>query len=319
MARYFDDDERFADFINGFVFEGKQVVTEHDISGHDPNVTGIFQKLHHKLAVRKIRDAIRKVVFDTCFILVGLENQDKVHYAMPIRIMFEDAAGYDEQMRAIQKRHRRNKDLTEEGFPGFFSKYDLVYPVVTLALYYGDKPWDGPTELYQMMDFNQIPDQFKPFLNNYKIHVVEIRKLRDPSLFQSDLREVFGFLARAGNKDEILEFTEENKEAFESMEEDAFDVIAALTGSKELEEHKESYREKGGKINMCEGLRGLIEDGKLEGQLQGMQKGKLEKSKTVARNMFLRGMGIEDTAAICEEDPQLIAQWFKQWSKKSSK
>lgn len=174
-----------------------------------------------------------------------------------------------------------------------------------------------------MMDFNQIPDQFKPFLNNYKIHVVEIRKLRDPNLFQSDLREVFGFLARAGNKDEILEFTEENKEAFESMEEDAFDVIAALTGSKELEEHKESYREKGGKINMCEGLRGLIEDGKLqgklEGQLQGMQKGKLEKSKTVARNMFLRGMGIEDTAAICEEDPQLIAQWFKQWSKKSPK
>ncbi len=60
---------------------------------------------------------------------------------------------------------------------------------------------------------------------------------------------------------------------------------------------------------MCEAIRGMIEDGKMEGRQQGA----LEKTKAVARNMYLRGMSVEDAAAICEVDAVLVRQWFETW------
>ena len=32
--------------------------------------------------------------------------------------------------------------------------------------------------------------------------------------------------------------------------------------------------------------------------------------------MFQRGMSVEDVAAICEEDVELVKQWFKKYKKK---
>ena len=68
---------------------------------------------------------------------------------------------------------------------------------------------------------------------------------------------------------------------------------------------------------MCEAIRGMIEDGKMEGRREGVllgrQQGTLEKTKAVARNMYLRGMSAEDAAAICEVDAVLVRQWFETW------
>ena len=100
------------------------------------------------------------------------------------------------------------------------------------------------------------------------------------------------------------------------MDEEAFDVITAITGSRELEQVKEQYREEGGRINMCEAIRGMIEDGRMEGKLEGKYEGALEKTRTVARNMYLRGMSAEDAAAICEMDTAQIEVWFREWGKR---
>ncbi|MCD7906935.1 MAG: hypothetical protein LUH04_04460 [Clostridium sp.] len=92
---------------------------------------------------------------------------------------------------------------------------------------------------------------------------------------------------------------------------------------------------------MCEVIRGMIEDGKMEGRREGVllgkreglllgkkeglllgkkeglllgrQQGALGKTKAVARNMYLRGMSAEDAAAICEVDAVLVRQWFETW------
>ena len=79
---------------------------------------------------------------------------------MPIRIMLEDAAGYDKQMRRIQKHHRNRKDLHGDEFLGGFSIRDKVYPVITICIYYGDKPYDGAKELYQIMEYETLPDKY---------------------------------------------------------------------------------------------------------------------------------------------------------------
>lgn len=305
LAIYFEDEERYADLINGFIFDGEPVVKAADILEKDAVVSGIVSRFKRRLSVRKYRDIIRKVVLNTDFVLVGLENQDAVHYAMPVRVMMADAAGYDEQLRKVQKGHRLRRDLKGAEYLGGFAKSDQLRPVVTIVLYYGREPWDGARDLLSLIGYDHLPEKLKPLINNYRIQVMEIRNYPHISRFRTDLYQVFGFLQRAGNKEAEEEFTSQNQDIFRKIEEDAYDVIAALSGSKELEDVKDKYREEGGTINMCEAIKGMIEDGRLEGRI--------EKSRIAARNMFLRGMSPEDAAAICEEDPALVREWFQSW------
>ena len=153
LARYFEDDSRYADLINGFIFGGKQVVSGNDIQDLDSRVTGLMSKIKKGFKVQKYRDSVRKVVLGLGFAIIGLENQDRIHYAMPIRIMLEDAAGYDKQMRQIQKHHRNKKDLQKEEFLSGFTIHDKVYPVITICIYYGDKPYNGTLPNHGIRNF----------------------------------------------------------------------------------------------------------------------------------------------------------------------
>jgi hypothetical protein len=51
-------------------------------------------------------------------------------------------------------------------------KTDRFTPVVTVVLYYGSTPWDGPVSLYDMLN---LPKKLKPFVNDFKINLVEVR------------------------------------------------------------------------------------------------------------------------------------------------
>lgn len=79
------------------------------------------------------------------------------------------------------------------------------------------------------------------------------------------------------------------------MEEDAYDMVAAYTHAEELISMKNLHKKKGGKVDMCGAIAGLIAEGKLEGKLEGKdwmlveqvcKKLKKEKSvKTIAEEL----------------------------------
>ena len=289
LARYFEDEDRYADLINGFVFRGEPVISGENILDKNTRITG--------------------------FVVIALEHQDQIHYSMPVRVMLEDAAGYDEQMRRIQKKNQKVKGLDKGEFLGSFRKEDRLNAVFTIVLYYGEKTWDGANDLYSLINFDEVPEMLKDLFNNYRLHVLEVRRFKDIDQFNTDLREVFGFIGFSGDKTAVRNYVAENQDSFEQLSEDAYDVIAVMAHSKELEDVKERYREKGGKINMCEAIRGMIEDGRLEGRREGELKAK----QIVARNMYLRGMSEEDTSGLCEEDIELVRQWFHKWRKQDTR
>ena len=289
LARYFEDEDRYADLINGFVFRGEPVISGENILDKNTRITG--------------------------FVVIALEHQDQIHYSMPVRVMLEDAAGYDEQMRRIQKKNQKVKGLDKGEFLGSFRKEDRLNAVFTIVLYYGEKTWDGAKDLYSLINFDEVPEMLKDLFNNYRLHVLEVRRFKDIDQFNTDLREVFGFIGFSGDKTAVRNYVAENQDSFEQLSEDAYDVIAVMAHSKELEDVKERYREKGGKINMCEAIRGMIEDGRLEGRREDELKAK----QIVARNMYLRGMSEEDTSGLCEEDIELVRQWFHKWRKQDTR
>ncbi len=321
LGRYFEENARFADLVNVFLFEGAQAVSEQDIAEKSPAVTSILGRLRNRHSVQKYRDIVRRVALGMRFAVIGVEHQDLVHYAMPVRIMLEDAAGYDEQMRSIQRRHRRLGDLKGAEYVGRFSRLDRLNPVFTIVIYYGTDPWDAAKDLYGLLDLADLPPAVLNRLNNFHMNLLELRTFQHSDAFRTDLREVFGFIRRAGDKRALLDFTEERRERFEHMEEDAFDVIAALTGLDRLADIKERCMDEGGKIDMCEGMRQLLEDSLNEGIVKGMeqgmekgiQEGEFSKTRRVAHNMFKRGMSAADAAAICEMPLDQIESWFKEW------
>lgn len=62
-------------------------------------------------AVQKYRDILKSAVIKqddvAAYILLGLENQSDIHYAMPVRNNIYDALQYGKQVPDISARHRK--------------------------------------------------------------------------------------------------------------------------------------------------------------------------------------------------------------------
>lgn len=153
-----------------------------------------------------------------------------------------------------------------------FRKESRLYPVVTFILYSGEEEWDGPKSLYEMLDFTGIPAGLKKMIPDYKVNVIDIRKLEDTSVFKTDVRQVFDFIRCAKDKKAFQELVE-NDDYYRNMEEDAFDVVSRYTNTAKLIETKEYYR-KEGRVDMCKAIMDWLEESREEGREEGRQQGK---------------------------------------------
>ena len=77
---------------------------------------------------------------------------------------------------------------------------------------------------------------------------------------------------------------------------------------------KASYG-KDGKVDMCEALKEMLADermeGREEGRREGREEGRKEKIRIIVRNMINRGMQDEDIKALAECDQELIDELRK--------
>lgn len=269
---YFDDPERFADLINGVICSGKRVIQPSDLTDVDSQ-TGFykeFPKVGNRGTQRKqrYRDLVRKVAFGVNFMIVGIENQEEVHYLMPLRSMSYDVAEYERQAASIRRRVKRRKNITSAEFLSGFTRDSRLQPCVTLILYYGEE-WDGARNLHSILDFTDIPRELRDKVNDYHIHICEVRKFEDTDVFQTDLKQVFDCIRYSEDKNKLYELVM-NDPAYEKLDEDAYDVIAEYTNMDDIMEVKQE-EQKGDKVNMCGAIREMIEDGRQEGREQGVK------------------------------------------------
>ena len=115
-AIFFDDDRRYADLLNGYIFDGKQVIMEKQLYSQDTRETGKSQKdswgVQKRKKIQRFRDGVKRVAIGTSFTIIALEHQDKIHRGMPVRVMVEDALSYDRQMKKLQKQNREKGVLS---------------------------------------------------------------------------------------------------------------------------------------------------------------------------------------------------------------
>ena len=109
-------------------------------------------------------------------ILVALQNQTKIHYAMPVRVMNTDAANYHNQWTELQKLHRKNKDLTGSAeFLSGMKKEDRLKPVLTIVAYFGREPWNGPRTLKDLLNLSGLDPAIRKIMveNQKEFHTLD--------------------------------------------------------------------------------------------------------------------------------------------------
>ncbi|RHO24211.1 hypothetical protein DW212_09645, partial [Eubacterium sp. AM18-10LB-B] len=63
-----------------------------------------------------------------------------------------DALGYREECAKKKRENKKNAVYANrDEFLSGMRKEERIHPVFTLVVYYGEKPWDGPRRLKDMM------------------------------------------------------------------------------------------------------------------------------------------------------------------------
>ena len=186
----------FADAFNGAVFGGEQVIAPDALSEMDTTVffhsmdeSGGEKTQERRRDVQKMLTC--KTADKTDYVILTVEEQSSVDYAMPLRTATYDVAGYNKQATEIQAFNKREKK--EEVGRCFVSQLlpgDKLNPIVTLVLFLSDARWDGPRSLREML--KPYPKALEPFINDYKLNLLCPADLgiEDIHRFKSDLGAV---------------------------------------------------------------------------------------------------------------------------------
>lgn len=192
---------------------------------------------------------------------------------MPLRIISYDGANYRNQINQLDAEIKSAKK--ENRIP----KKIVFYPVITLVLYFGERHWSQHKKLIECIE---VPKRLKPFVNDYKINVIELRYLSREQVnkFKSDFKIVADYFYQIhNNKDyecppeQIIHVNEvlDTLKAFTSDE--RFENLIAANSSKP--------------------------EGKMEQWLTDrIEKGQKEKSIEIAMNGLQKGLSSELIAEI---------------------
>ena len=260
-TKFMNHNDVFADVFNFFIYNGEKIIDASTLKPMDSHILlDIFDwdkpKQSYK-TVQKYRDVFKQAVIkyngEAAYVLLGVENQTDIHYAMPVRNMIYDALSYAEQVSArgyYNKKNKTAKDGVE--FLSGFLKTDKLIPVITLVVYFGVEKWDGPISLHEMLDTNN--DVVLKYIQDYRINLIEPSGIKEEELelFTSDLKEVLTFIKFSKDSEKIKEHYMDRGKVM--IDNDAIRVIETVTN---IKVPKKKGRKK---TDMCEAINKLIEE-----------------------------------------------------------
>ena len=271
LKTFWRDNEHFADLFNATVFNGKQVLKPDKLTEMDTDVSATIHSKSYNESITRNRDVVKKMSDGVEFNILGLEIQDKTHYAMPLRTMTYDALGYIKEYNDIKKHHKLNKDSfsSHEEFLSGINKSDRFHPIITLVLYYGESLWDGPTCLSDMMI--SMPDNIKAYFSDYKLNLVQILDSDKYTFYNEGVRDVFNIIRNIYNDDFDSIYREYESR---NVDIDVMELICNITSVPKLMDLC-TDTEQGGTVNMCEAMKRFQAECESKGMKEGIDSEKV--------------------------------------------
>ena len=293
---YMKENRVFADAFNYLLYNGQQMIQPEKLRESDTTEMAILQggdqKHQDSETVQKYRDILKKTVVkedgEAVYLLLGVENQTDIHYAMPVRNMIYDSLQYGKQVMEIAAEHRKKKDRngTQAEYLSGFYRDDRLVPVITLVIHFGAEEWDGPMCLKDMITVHD--KKLLEYIQDYKIYLIDPAKLTEEDLrkFSTSLREVLGYIKYSRDKTKLRNYIVHNPRM--KLEKEAAQVIKIITKT------PIKIKTGGEKTDMCQAVDEMIEDGRKEATvriLSGLVKdGILSMEEAASR----AGMSVEE-------------------------
>ncbi len=259
--RYISRPEIFADAFNFLLYNGEQIIRPEALQSVDTTEIVAPYGNGAKVPVQKYRDNMKiwAAMQDgkAVYVLLGSENQSKVHYAMPVKDMLYDSINYAAQVDASRKSYKDFKfddngvkiTLSSEEFLSGFRKGDKLIPVITAVVLFDSDEWDAPLSIHEMLD---VDERLLPFIPDYKINLIAPAKLSDDSFATREhggkFRTGFGTLMQV--------IKHQNEIGVYDIIRDAPDVDAASAEiiAEIANIPIEIIPDEKGEVNMCKGI-----------------------------------------------------------------
>ena len=280
--QYLSNPVFFADAFNYLLYDGEQVINPEELRELDTTELTVPYGNNARFPVQKYRDLLKlwNAMMDenAIYVILGAELQDKVHYGMPVKDGLYDMLGYSKQIAEIRRSYRQDSvdqegeitvdngvlkiKLTSEEFLSGLRKEDKLIPIITAVVYFGEKPWDGPRSLFEMLDVRD--ERLYRFLSDYKLNLISPADMDEDEFvkFHTELGFAMKLLKhQAADADELIVREGHRKVSSET----AYFLNAAMKLNLELEV------ESGG-VDMCKAQEKNNLKREVTGAIMGMRK-----------------------------------------------
>ena len=291
---YMQNKETFADAFNFYLYDGEQIIKPEQLKPLDTTAIALpYGEDGKSVPIQKYRDVLKMVTAMTddhaAYLILGIENQSKIHYAMPVRNMLYDSLQYTAQVDQIAKSHRSEKDKAESSdeFLSGFYRTDKLLPVYTLTIYWGADEWTAPKDLHSMLTAEPV---MLKFIDNYHLHLITPASISDSDFtkFHSELNAALKFI-KYSNDNKELDRVLHDDIVYTDVSWETAEVISIMTGT-EIPYNKEK-----GRVNVCKAVEDMktnaknegIAEGRAEGMAEGMNKGILETLVGLVKDGFI--------------------------------
>lgn len=269
LKNYWRNNEQFADFFNAALFDGKQIIRPEELEDVDTEESSVLEHGDYFESIQASRDNIKvrkkSSEHGVEFVMLGIEGQEFIHYAMPMRVMGYDYGIYKKQYDNNAKQYKISVGLKSDEYLSRMKKTDKFMPVITVVVYYGEKSWDGATTLHGMLD---ISKEMEKYVNDYKIFLVEARKnnLKLHNINNIDLFNLLEILlnrkiSSSETKSRAIEYAKEHR-----VEKSVIMTVAGAVRSK-IDYNALSRK---GDADMCTVFEETWAEGKAEGKAEGI-------------------------------------------------
>ena len=228
------DEGCFADLCNYAFFQGRQVIQPEELVSRENDLSTLIGNVDDPTEIKRYRDVVRKASINGDYMIIGVEHQSTLDKNMIIRILNYDAQLYINQVESGKE----------------------VRPVGSFVFYTGDKEWTYPKSLKESL---KIPPEMEDYINDWKLPVLELKKL-DPQILKSKrLKEVVEI------SQSMLEGDYEKLRTNRMINVENYKMAAILTHT----DIKEEDLPEGDEINMCKAMDQLFQ----RFENQGIEKG----------------------------------------------
>ena len=308
-TKYMRQNEIFADAFNYFVYGGEQVINPESLEELDTREIDVPYggEKGAKQPVQKTRDVIKSVIAmmdkRTAYLLLAIENQSNIHYAMPVKNMVYDALQYAKQVEEAVASHKLSGDYkgvdSDEYLSGFM-KADHLLPVVTLVIYFASKEWDGPLSIHEM--FAGQDARVLAFVPDYKINLIAPAAIEDSEFekFQTTLKEVLSFIKYSGNADKLQEVIGID-EKFRHLGRNEVDVLNACVNANLTMKKGEEV------LDVCQAIQTIADRAAEQKRMDTL----LDNVKKLKERMGWSAEQSMDVLSIPESDRNSLAQRLK--------